>query len=415
MPDRGKYPVANGATDGRGTGNLPVAQMLLLDDLSLYQDGIPHAVYDHLRSGQPIYYNAGENPFYAVLSHAEAATVLQDTANYSSALQGILIEDVSAEMRPVMRAMLPFADPPVHTELRHKLFSPLMPNHLRRIRAQLESTCQHLVEQAVNEREIDFVHQLAGEVPLAAFGLLMGLERSQLEPLRGPSDAVIENGINNSGDAVADLCRCLEELVAERLREPRDDYMTRLAQVDFGERPMTRLERNGMLLQIVIGGLETTRNAMAGLLVAFSDNRSQWDMIRATPNLLANAVEESLRYVSLVNYLRRTTVSETSLGGITLPAGTRVVVFLSAANRDPTRFAQPHYLDVRRSNARQHLALGAGAHFCMGAGLARMQLAAFWRAFLSRVAGFELREPYERGRVIQQNLIKKLPVRLHAA
>jgi cholest-4-en-3-one 26-monooxygenase len=389
--------------------------MLLIDDLSLYQDGVPHAVYDRLRSGQSIYYNEGENPFYAVLSHAEAATVLQDTANYSSALQGILIEDVSAEMRPVMRAMLPFADPPEHTELRHKLFSPLMPNNLGRIRAQLQSTCRHLVDQAVSEGEIEFVHRLAGEVPLAAFGLLMGLERSRLEPLRGPSDAVIENGINNSGAAVADLCRCLEELVAERLREPRDDYMTRLAQVDFGDRPMTRVERNGMLLQIVIGALETTRNAMAGLLLAFSENRSQWETMRTSPSLLGNAVEESLRYVSPVNYLRRTTVGKSSLGGVTLPAGSRVVVFLSAANRDPARFVQPHNLDVRRSNARQHLALGAGVHFCMGAGLARMQLAAFWNAFLSHVADFELRGPYERGRVIQQNLIKKLPVRLHAA
>ena len=389
--------------------------MLLIDDLSLYQDGVPHGVYDRLRSGQSIFYNAGENPFYAVLHYAEAATVLQDTANYSSSLQGILIEDVSAEMRPVMRAMLPFADPPEHTELRRKLFPPLMPNNLGQIRAQLERTCRHLVDEAVSEREIDFVHRLAAEVPLAAFGLLMGLERSQLEPLRGPSDAVIENGINNSGAAVADLCRCLEELVAERLREPRDDYMTRLAQVEFSDRPMTRLERNGMLLQIVIGGLETTRSAIAGLLLAFSENRSQWDTMRVTPSLLGNAVEESLRYVSPVNYLRRTTVGKCSLGGVTLPAGSRVVVFLSAANRDPARFVQPHNLDVRRSNARKHLALGAGAHFCMGAGLARMQLAAFWNAFLSRVADFELPGPYERARVIQQNLIKILPVRLHAA
>jgi cytochrome P450 len=387
----------------------------MLDDLSLYQDGIPHAVYDRVRSAQPLFIDAGKTPFYAVLSHAEATAVLQDTANYSSALQGILIEDVSAEMRPVMRAMLPFADPPEHTQLRQKLFAPLMPNHLGGVKAQIESTCQRLVEQAVKERDIDFVHRLAAEVPLAAFGLLMGLERGQLEPLRAPSDAVIENGINNSGNAVADLCRCLEEFVADRLREPRDDYMTRLAQVDFGDRPMTKLERNGMLLQIVIGALETTRSAIAGLLVAFSENRSQWDLVRATPSLLANTVEESLRYVSPINYLRRTTVSETCLGGAALPAGSRVVVFLGAANRDPARFALPHNLDVRRSNARQHLALGAGVHFCMGAGLARMQLVAFWGAFLSQVASFELRGPYERGRVIQQNLIKKLPVRLHAA
>ena len=291
----------------------------------------------------------------------------------------------------------------------------MLPNQLSGLKAQLATTCHRLVEQAVNERDIDFVHRLAAEVPLAAFGLLMGLERDQLEPLRAPSDAVIENGMNNSGDAIAALCGCLEQLVEERLLEPRDDYMTRLAQVDFADRSMTRLERNGMLLQIVIGGLETTRNAMAGLLVAFSENRSEWEALRSARDLLPNAVEESLRYVTPVNYLRRTTVHETRLGDKTLPAGSRVVVFLSAANRDPARFAEPHSLNVRRTNARQHLALGAGAHFCMGAALARMQLGVFWEAFMARVADFELLGAYERGGLVQQNLIRRLPVRLRAA
>jgi cholest-4-en-3-one 26-monooxygenase len=386
-----------------------------LDHLDLYRAGIPHAVYDCARSESAIYYSPGKYPFFAVLTHAEAATVLQDTVSYSSALQGILIEDVSAEMRPVMRAMLPFTDPPAHTELRRRLFPPLLPNQLSGLKAQLATTCDRLVEQAVNERDIDFVHRLAAEVPLAAFGLLMGLERSQLEPLRAPSDAVIQNGMNNSGGAIAALCGCLEQLVEERLLKPRDDYMTRLAQIDFADRSMTRLERNGMLLQIVIGGLETTRNAMAGLLVAFSENRSEWEALRSARDLLPNAVEESLRYVTPVNYLRRTTVHETRLGDKTLPAGSRVVVFLSAANRDPARFAEPHSLNVRRTNARQHLALGAGAHFCMGAALARMQLGAFWEAFTARVADFELLGAYERGGLVQQNLISRLPVRLRAA
>lgn len=386
-----------------------------LDDADLYRGGIPHAVYDGVRGDSGVYYSAGKNPFFAVLTHTEATAVLQDTASYSSALQGILIEDVSAEMRPVLRAMLPFIDPPTHTELRRDLFPPLLPNQLGGLKARLAATCQGLVEQAVNEGDIDFVHHLAAEVPLAAFGLLTGLERSQLEPLRAPSDAVIENGLNNSGGAIAALCDCLEQLVADRLRKPRDDYMTRLARVDFADQSMTRLERNGMLLQLVIGGLETTRNAMAGLLVALNENRSEWELLRSARDLIPNAVEESLRYVSPVNYLRRTTVNEARLGGKALVAGSRVVVFLSAANRDPARFAQPHSLSIRRTNARQHLALGAGTHFCMGAGLARMQLSAFWDAFATRVAKFELLGAPERGGLVQQNLIRRLLVRLHAA
>ena len=389
--------------------------MVLLEDLSLYRNGVPHDVYDRLRAEPGLYHNRGGNPFYAILTHAEATAVLQDTRTYSSAAQGILIEDVSAEMRPVMRAMLPFCDPPDHTQLRGKLSGPLTPARLSHFKSGLESACGQLVDQALAQRDIDFVQMLAAEVPLLAFGLLMGLERADIEPLRAPSDSVIQNGINRSGDAVAELCRCLEGLVVTRIQAPRDDYMTCLAQVELTDRPLSRMERNGLLLQIVIGGLETTRSAIAGLLVALDQDRTQWDALRAAPRLLANAVEESLRYVSPINYLRRTATVETSLRGTMLRPGTRVVVFLGAANRDPGRFARPHELDLARSNARQHVALGSGAHFCMGAALARMQLTAFWGAFTARVADFELRGAYERGGVVQQNFIRRLPVRLLAA
>jgi cytochrome P450 len=290
-----------------------------------------------------------------------------------------------------------------------------MPSNLARFKALLESACQALVDQALSEGTIDFVDRLAAEVPIVALGLLLGLERGQLEPLRAPSDAIIDNGINNSAAALATLSCCLAELVVDRCREPRDDYMTKLARVDFADRPMSMVERIGLLLQIVIGGLETTRSAMAGLLVALVEHRSQWEAMRASPDLVANAVEESLRYVSPINYLRRTTVRSATLGDVTLPAGSRVVVFLGAANRDPARFPQPHELDVRRNNARHHMALGTGPHVCMGAGLAKMELVAFWSAFVSRVTAFELVGPYEKGRLIQQNVIRRLPVRLHAA
>ncbi len=389
--------------------------MLLLDDLSLYRNGIPHALYDEVRRQGAVYFNDGLHPFYAVMRHKEATTVLQDTAGYSSALRGIQIEDVSAQMTPVMRAMLPYLDPPDHTMLRQTLFPPLMPRQLGRFKERLEAACQSLVDQAARERDIDFVTRLAAQVPLTAFGLLMGLEPGELEPLRGPSDAIIEYGINNCAAEVAQLCASLEDLVAVRVREPRDDYMTLLARVEFPDRPIGVLERNGMLLQIVIGGLETTRSAMAGFLVALSETRSQWELMRATPGVIANAVEESLRFVTPVNYLRRTTSAALHLAGVMLPAGARVVVFLGSANRDPARFVEPHKLDIERKNARHHVALGAGSHFCMGAGLARLQLIAFWTAFASGIANFELLGPYERFPALQQNLLKRMPIRLTLA
>ena len=386
---------------------------MLLDDPALYANGIPHAVYDELRSRAPLHFNAGPRPFHAVLRHADAVTVLQDAATFSSARRGILIEDTPPALQPVMRAMLPVLDSPEHQGLRRKLLPPLMPEQIAGFKPRLEQACDELVANAVRRRDVDFVHDLAAEVPLVAFGILMGLTRSEIDPLRAPADAIIERGISQCPDAVDALSRHLQALTDARRATPRDDYLTQLAAVDFAAAPMTRVERNGMLLQIAIGGLETTRNAIAGLMAALHDHPAEWQRLRAEPELLPNACEEALRFVSPVNYLRRTTLRPVELGTIELPSDARVVVFLGAANRDPARFANPHALELDRRNARQHVALGAGPHFCMGAWYGRMQLAAFWSAFVRRVRGFALLAPATWRPTIQHNLVVSLPLRLN--
>jgi cytochrome P450 len=386
-----------------------------LDDPALYARGIPHDLYAGLRAGNPLPRNDGAHPFHAVLRHADALAVLQDGATFSSARRGILIEDTPDALRPVMRAMLPFLDAPEHAALRRKLLPALLPEQIAGFRPTLEAACEALVRGAVQRRDAEAVQELAAEVPLLAFGILMGLDRHEIEPLRDPADAIIERGINQSPEAVQDLCRHLEALVANRRERPRDDYMTRLATVELEPGPMTSVERNGMLLQIAIGGLETTRSAIAGLLAELCTRPDQWLRLRDEPGLVANACEESLRFVSPVNYLRRTTTRPVELAGCSLPADSRIVVFLGAANRDPARFADPDSLDLDRSNARQHLALGAGPHFCMGAWYARMQLTAFWSAFAREVRHFSLRAAVVRRPTIQHNLVVSVPLRLEGA
>jgi len=388
------------------------APVILLDDLRLYERGIPHAAYDALRAVQPVYCNAGPHPFHAVTSYELALRVLQDTATYSSWSGGISIEDPVPEMLPFMRAMLPALDPPEHTALRQLLFPPLRPTQLGALREQVERACRDLVDAALERREFDFVDRIAAELPLLVLGSFMGLERAQLEPLRALSDAVIENGSNNSAAAFQRLFEYLDALVEDRRKHPREDYMTLLAQVDVADRPMQRLERNGMLMQLVIGGLETTRSTLSGTLVAFTEFPQQWQALRSQAAVVGNAVEESLRFVTPVNYLRRTTTCDTVLGEVAIPRGARVVAFLGAANRDPQRFALPHAFDLARGNARMHLAFGGGAHFCMGAGLARMQLAGFWTEFTRRVKHFELTAAPERPALLQQNVTKSLRVRV---
>lgn len=386
-----------------------------VDDLRLYATGVPHGLYDELRGTHPVFRSDGAIPFHAVLGYSESLEVLRDPLLYSSARRGILIEDVSPEMVPIMRAMLPFMDPPEHTALRRQILPPLKSDGIARLRADIETSCHAVIDRALGHRDIEFVHEVAAEVPLLAFGALMGLAPAEIEPLRSPSDAIIEKGINHSGEEVARLFDILDALIDSRRVQPRDDFLGLLAQVDDAHRPISRLERNGMLLQIVIGGLETARSAIAGMAMALIEHPAQWERMRSEPGIVPNSVEESLRFVSPVNYLRRTTMRAVRLGGTEIPADARVVVFLGAANRDPTYFADPHRLDVARSNARQHLALGAGHHFCLGAGLARLQLNTFWSIFCRRVRQFHLAGDIVFGGVVQQNFLKALPLHLEVA
>lgn len=387
---------------------------LSLDDPRLYAQGFPHPHFDRLRQNNPVYWQAGNTPFFAVVGYDTAVSVLKDPGIYSSGLGGISIDDPAPELWPAFSAMLPVLDPPEHMALRRHLFPALKPGAIAGLRAELAQCCNELLTQACTRGECDFVDAIAAEIPIAAFGALMGLTRDELVPLRVLSDEVITHGANDSGAAIARLFDYFERLIADRRTSPRDDYMTLLARVEKGDRPMSRIERNGMLLQIVIGGLETTRSSMAGTLVELDRRREQWQRLRDRPDLIENAVEESLRHVSPVNYVRRTTRVDTVLGDTAIPAGTRVVVWLSAANRDPARFIAPHDFDIERDNARQHLALGSGEHFCMGAALARLQLVTFWQAFTQRVAEFHVMS-LDRIPSVQQNALRSLWVELHAA
>jgi cholest-4-en-3-one 26-monooxygenase len=385
-----------------------------LDDPALYERGFPHEEFDRLRKSEPVFFNAGPHHFYAVTRHDDAVTVLKDPQTYSSHMGGVSIEDPSPELWPVLSAMLPSLDPPEHMQLRRKLFPPLKAGEIARLEQTLQSGSEALLEGAIGQETFDFVDRIAARIPMDAFGALMGLGPDEIEPMRQCTDAVISQGANQSERAIFDMFELLDRLVADRRTSPRDDYLTLLATVDSGHEPMTAIARNGMLLQIIIGAIETTRNTLTGMLLALQNFPQQYELLRRHVELIPAAVEESLRYVSPVNYLRRTTRVAAELHGHALEQGSRVVVFLAAANRDPRQFPSPHQFDLLRENASSHLAFGAGEHFCMGTALARLEMTTFWRSFMMLVGDFEICGEPIRVRSVQQNAIVRLPVVLHA-
>jgi cholest-4-en-3-one 26-monooxygenase len=162
---------------------------------------------------------------------------------------------------------------------------------------------------------------------------------------------------------------------------------------------------------LILAGNETTRNAISGGLLAFTEHPDQWQLLRQRPELIDTAVEEILRYTSPVNYFRRTATRDCELGGQRIAAGDKITLWYPSGNRDSDVFADPHRFDIAR-DPNHHMAFGAGGpHFCLGASLARLELKVMFTGLSQRLPDIEVTGPADRLRNNLLNAVKHLPVR----
>jgi cholest-4-en-3-one 26-monooxygenase len=199
-------------------------------------------------------------------------------------------------------------------------------------------------------------------------------------------------------------------LIEDRRRQPRDDLVSELIRAELEGAPLTPQQLVLYCELLVEAGNETTRNAISGGLLAFSENRSQWEKLRAHPDLLPDAVEEILRWVSPISHFTRTATEDYELRGAQIRDGDQIAVYFASANRDEEVFDDPFAFRVDRS-PNPHLAFGHGPHFCMGAHLARVELETIYRHLLGRLEEFEVAGPVERLTSIVNGSIKRLPLR----
>jgi cytochrome P450 len=202
--------------------------------------------------------------------------------------------------------------------------------------------------------------------------------------------------------------------LAERKRaDPGDDLISMLL-AGVGGQPLTDEEFENFFFLLSVAGNETLRNAIPGGMLALLEHPDQFARLRADRALLPTAVDEMLRWVTPVTQFRRTATRDTELAGQGIGAGDKVVVYYASANRDDAVFAEPDVFDVART-PNDHLTFGVGPHFCLGTGLARLQMTALFGELLDRVDDVELAGPVVRLRSNFQNGIKRLPVtyRLH--
>jgi len=355
----------------------------------------PFPIYAELRENNPVAWNATQG-FWVASRHAECMAVSTAPDTFCSA-RGILTFEIGAEYATPPTMM--HTDPPDHTRYRNLVQPAFGRKVVRTLDDSVRGAAKVLVDKLPLNEPVEIVAPLAVPLPIQVIAQLLGLPESEWDKVWDWSEASIPgteifNDEELKNRLNAEMMAELMRLVSTSRVEPRDDVISMLSSVEIDGDRLTDDEIAMFLNQILVAGNETTRNTISGGLVALAENPDQWARLVADRSLIPSAVEEILRWTTAVIYFMRTAAVDTVLGGKAISAGDPVVMVYASANRDEAEFGPTaNQFDVGRSPNHQ-LAFGFGAHFCLGAALARLEVAAVLENLLDRgVTRIELLSP----------------------
>jgi cytochrome P450 len=418
---------------------MSVAEGLRLEDVSLENDDfaerVPHETFALLRREAPVWWYDWPHGqgFWCVTRHADVVAVSRDTKTFTSEL-GANLEDLDEEQRAARQSMLE-TDPPRHTRLRGLVGPPFTPRAVKAYELALRELTEAVLDRALPLGEFDFIEEIAKQLPIRVLARLLGAPDEDTEPLIAWGDRMIGNTDPELADVLHDspeseryrmlpfrspaaleLFEYGHGLAAERRRDPQDDLVSKLVHAEIEGERLTEREFDTMLLILVVAGNETTRQAIGHGMLALVEHPAEWRRLRDEPELVWTAgADEILRWSSPVLHFRRTATRDVELGGRTIRAGDKVVVWYVSANFDEQVFEDPLRFDAgRRPNP--HVTFGGGGpHYCLGAHLAKLEVQVMFDMLLPRLAELELTAPPERMRTNFTNALKRMPVRVQVA
>lgn len=405
------------------------------NDETLFERGQHLAAFARLRREAPVSWTpptAEQRGYWNLVRHAEVLQVSQQPGLFSSE-SGISLYEPHEQADGFSEGgrNLIMVDPPRHTQQRRLINKAFTPRAIARWEDDIRLLTGQLLDGLAERGETEFVQDVAARIPLALICRMLGVPESDwplmyelgnrlfapVDPDSQCAAADAERGTRGAARetrsrASFEMFSYFAALLRQRRDAGADDLLTQLCHSEIDGRRLSRTEVLWFCYLLVPAGNETTRNAMSGGLLALLRHPDQLQLLRDRPALLPRAIEEMLRWVSPVLHMARVATQDTVLGGQAIAAGERVVMWYPSANRDEARFAEPDRFDIMR-DAREHLALGIGQHFCLGGALARMQLRLLFEALLSRFPHIELAGPVERLRSSFVAGIKRMPLRLH--
>jgi cytochrome P450 len=406
-----------GAT-GAVTAPRRFAELLNLEDAAL-QDA--PAYFELLRESGPVAW-VEELRAFAVTGYDEAVEVLVDADRFSSQLgdpKGPLINQRLAEVQSRLAARSPefhelvaaldpdwrhppcllTADPPLHTRQRQVINRLFTPRRVEGIEPRIRELADQLVESFADRGRVELVADFAVPLPVTVIAEQLGVGTDRLADFKRWSDHLVapigndrltEDDILEIVRSTVEFTRYFRALLKERRRDPQDDFITLLNGTEDPEEDVTEASRLSYIAQLLAAGNETSTKMIAEGAARLARDHELADSLRESPELIPSFVEEILRLSSAVQGLYRTARRDTEVAGVPIPAGSHVVVWYAAANRDAGIFPEPGEVDVGRENIRKHVAFGKGKHHCVGAPLARAEGAIAFEVLLERLPNWTI-------------------------
>jgi cytochrome P450 len=398
-----------------------------LTDLDNFSQGFPHHLFDIHRRESPVWWHEptthtpdGEG-FWSIATYAHVLQVLSDPVTFSSETGGdrpyggTILQDL-----PVAGVMLNMMDDPRHARIRRLVTRGLTPATVRSLEEGLRLRTRRLL--APLDGECDYLVDVAADLPMQAICMLLGIPEEDRHHLFRcvehifdlPDESDYMAMTPQREQATSELFEYGRALIDEKRRHPRDDMLSVVIHSTLPDEvpaSLTEEELSAFFSLLFAAGAETTRNAVAGSLIAFLQNPDQLAAVRADEQLLGSATEEILRWTTPSPSKRRTATKEYDLGGHHVQPGDKVLVWEGSANRDAQHFTAADTFIVNR-DPNPHLAFGHGAHFCLGAHLARIEIRVAISETLRAFETFELLDEPEWTRSNRHTGLRHLHLRM---
>lgn len=393
-------------------------------DPDLLKAGMPVAQFAQLRQTAPVWWNEqplgstvfDDGGYWVISKHRDIRDISRDGDLWSTNKQGVVMrfaDDMTKDQVDITKALLINHDAPEHTRLRKLVSRLFTPRAVAKLEEKLADAARDIVAAAAAKDTGDFVDDIAMQLPLLAIADLLGVPEEDRQKLFHWTNSIMNTDDPEFNDvdpieANAELMGYAYSMAEERRKCPADDIVTRLVEADIDGESLSEVEFAFFVILLAVAGNETTRNAMTHGMNAFFENPDQWELFKGErPETTA---DEIVRWATPVHCFQRTALRDVEVGGVTIREGQRAGLFYSSANYDEDVFDNPFQFNILR-DPNPHLGFGGnGAHFCIGANLARMEIKLIFNEIANQIPDISKLGDPERLRSGWLNGVKHLPV-----